>query len=271
MPLTIGDVLPFAVTVRDAAGALANAGAMTLTVTLPDGTAASGSPFTVSSTTTGAYDKDVLSTQAGRYTGYWLATGLNAGAHTQVFDVAPAADEAIVSLADAKAHLNMTGTSEDEEIQAWLAAITPIVEQRVGAVIPRTHTEQHTAGRSLWLRNPPVISLTSVAPLFTTGGTTYLPADLIVSTSGRVRRGDGSAFTGGPYTVTYLAGRRVIPANITQAVLVILKHLWETQRGASRLPLQSEDDTQLVPGFGFAVPNRAMELLEPDRLLFGYA
>ncbi|MGH9249154.1 MAG: hypothetical protein ACRD0W_06525, partial [Acidimicrobiales bacterium] len=87
MAHTVGDVLPFSVTIRDAAGALANAGAVTLTVTKPDGTAEAGSPFTISPTSTGIYDKDIISAQAGRYIGYWLATGLNSGAHTQIFIV----------------------------------------------------------------------------------------------------------------------------------------------------------------------------------------
>ncbi|MGH6691019.1 MAG: hypothetical protein ACREF4_10115, partial [Gammaproteobacteria bacterium] len=82
MALTVGDVLPFSAEVRNAAGVLADAGAFTLTVTKPDGTAEAGSPFTLTSSPVGIYDKDVLSAQAGRYVGYGLATGDNAGAHT---------------------------------------------------------------------------------------------------------------------------------------------------------------------------------------------
>lgn len=272
MALTVGDVLAFSATVKDAAGALANAGTMTLTVTLPNGTPAVGSPFTVTPTSTGIYDKDVTTTLAGRYVGYWLATGVNSGAHTQVFDVRSSVDTALMSLDDAKDHLNipLATTTHDEELQGWLESITRLVEHKAGQVVVATVAdERHDAGRSLWLHRPPVISLTSVVPWLTTG-TTYAVADLRVSPSGRVERKDGQPFTGGPLAVTYIAGRQVVPANIRDAAKVILKGMWETQRGASGLPLQAGDELLVSAGLT-PVLARAAQLLEPDAVLAGFA
>ena len=268
MPLTVGDVAAFAVTITDAAGAPANGGTVTLTVTQPDGTAYPGSPFTVTPAPTGQYDKDVLTTQAGRLVGYWLSTGANAGSETQVFDVRPTSDPSIISLADAKKHLNIpaTRTTDDDEILAWVQAITAVVENRVGPVVPRTVVERVESGYVLQLRKAPVLSVTSINT-WLNSGTVYGVLNLrIDADTGVVENMNGYPFTGGPFEVTYRAGRIVTPANVLQAVKIILKHLWETQRGASGLPLDNiaGDESVVINGFGYAVPNRALELLQPD-------
>jgi hypothetical protein len=41
--------------------------------------------------------------------------------------------------------------------------------------------------------------------------------------------------------------------------------LWDTQRGAAPVGPLATDDTFTTPGAGFAVPNRAVELLAPYR------
>lgn len=51
------------------------------------------------------------------------------------------------------------------------------------------------------------------------------------------------------------------PAPVRLATLMLLDHLWETQRGPASNPV---DDELGTPGtFGFAVPNRVLELLAP--------
>jgi hypothetical protein len=69
----------------------------------------------------------------------------------------------------------------------------------------------------------------------------------------------------GPLRVTYVAGRRIVPAAITAAAKIILQHLWRTQQGPGR-PQRGVDDfdvTEPIPGLGYAIPNRAVQLLEP--------
>ncbi len=266
----LGDVLPFALTVKDSAGALANATAVTLTLTR-DGLAEPGSPFTVTPTSTGLYDKDYAAPAPGHYVGRWVATGTNACAYTQVFDVDAADPGYLFSLTKAKTHLNITTTTNDEELRDWMAAATRVVEHIVGPVLVRTVTdERHEGGDCLWLRNPPVLTDATGLAAFTvtpwlTSGATYAVADLRVSTTGRVERRSGGWFTGGPFAVTYQAGRRVIPGNIAGAGLIVLKGLWETQRGAAGLPFGGADDLIEAPGMGL-VMWRARQLLEPDEL-----
>lgn len=267
MPFDLGAVVPLGTEVRDAAGALANAGAMALTVTLPDATTASVSP--VVPTSTGVYAYDYPSTQAGRHTVRWVATGLNAGAYTDSFDVREAAPSAILSLADAKRHLNITSTTHDDEIRGWVESVTAGIESLVGPVIVRTFTERHEGRRvpMLALRHTPILTLTSVVPVLT-GGTAYTVGDLDVDTAtGVLQRKDGGTLTG-PLRVTYTAGRRIVPAAVSSAAKIILQHLWRTQQGPARpqLGVGDFDVTEPAVGFGYAIPNRALQLLEPYRL-----
>jgi hypothetical protein len=263
MSFDLGATVPLGTTVRDGSGALANAGLMTLVLTLPDSSTVTIAP--VAPTSTGTYAYDYPTVQAGRHTVRWVATGVNAGAYTDSFDVREAAPPAILSLADAKAHLNIASTSHDDELRGWIESVTSAVEFFTGPVTVRTVVEDHTASgvSVLALRQPPVLSLTSVSPVLS-GGTSYAVDGLDVSSTGIVRSLSGARFHG-PLRVTYMAGRRVVPAAITAAARIILQHLWRTQQGPGR-PQRGIDDfdvTEPIPGLGYAIPNRAVQLLDP--------
>ncbi|QIJ62551.1 hypothetical protein [Streptomyces sp. JB150] len=276
MPFDLGDVVPLGTTVRDGSGNLANAGSMALTLTLPDNTTVSVNPVTPVST--GTYQYDYATVQPGRHVVRWVATGINAGAYTDVFDVREAAPPLIFSLADARKHVNMpaTVTTHDEELRGWVEAATAAVEFFVGPVARRTVTEVHdrASARTLALRKTPVISVTAVTAVLT-GGTSYAVADLdLDGEAGIVRRKDGGLLVG-PLRVIYVAGRTTIRANISHAARIILQHLWRTQGGGIGRPAPGGMDdyavTEPIPGLGFAVPNRALELLLDDRLPPGVA
>jgi len=248
----LGDVKRIEVEVRDTAGALANAGAVTLTITLPDGTTSSPA---VSNPSTGLYRVDYLTTVEGPHRWRMLATGANASAHTDVFEVRAALSPALVSLLAVKAHINEMGTTtHDQELRRWIEAATQICESHplygIGPILPRTMVEDHDGGRDVvYLNQTPVISLTGVVPV-RTGGTAVTVADLDVNaTTGKLQYLTGAAFPSGPYRFTYRAGYTVIPANVTGAALIIIKGLWETQRGATALPMQAGDVAEM-PGMG---------------------
>lgn len=258
----LGDPVPLSVEVRDASGALANAGAVTLTITLPDGT--STSPAVVNSTT-GVYTATYTPTQPGRHAVRWVATGANATAYTDAFDVAPAASAAIVSLAEAKAHLNITGTTDDEEIRAIVLAASAWVESRVGPVTRRTVVETVTPSPtgSLFLSHGPVISVTSIAGAYGYAITydpltTYLDGD-----SGVIHSGFARAFGSYPLVVTYVAGRVEVPAPVRLATLEVVKGLWDSQRGSAVSTVDAElGGVADMPGMGLTYW-RAEKLLEP--------
>lgn len=266
MPFDLGDTVRLTASSKDPGGTLTTAASAVLTVTLPDGTAVT--PAVPAPASAGQYVVDYVTVQAGRHSVRWVFT-TPTNAYTDSFDVREATPPAILSLADAKRHLSKTSTTDDDEIRSWVESITAGIEGLCGPVIVRTVTERHDGRRVplIALRQTPVLSVTSVVPILT-GGTTYAVSDLDVDlVTGVVQRLDGGTLTG-PLRVTYQAGRRIVPAAMSSAARIILQHLWRTRQGPSRPQrgVQDFDVTEPIAGFGYAIPNRALQLLEPYRL-----
>lgn len=262
--IDLGAVQQMAVDVRDASGTLVDPVSATLTLTLPDGSTLTPA-VPLPSTTPGKLRVDYVTAQVGRHA-WRMVTSAPTTAYSDVFDVRPAVPVGIVSLADTRAQLNFdaTETADDDELRGYIGAATGAVEKALGrVVVRRSFTDRFTVARSateLLLRNVPVLSLTSVvsADGATTWDTNSLQPDV---ETGLVVVAAGPAFTGA-LDVTYQAGEVVIPENYRLATLIIVQHLWETQRGTMGVQLGG-DNEPYMPGRGFAIPRRALELLDP--------
>lgn len=175
----------------------------------------------------------------------------------------------LLSLADAKAQLNITVTTFDTELQSFVDSAVAVVERLAGAVDPRAVTEvvrRRGGCASLMLATRPVLSVTSLTSI--RDGSTYDVTALYVDSplAGIVRRADGGAITGGPWTAVYQAGRSSVPSQINLAARMLVEHLWETQRGAAQVspPSLSMDASMATPGIWFAIPNKVKELLDGE-------
>lgn len=273
MPYDLGATARLTAECRDPSGALATGTTAVVTVTLPDGTTLT--PAATETVTAGIYQADVPTTVAGRHTVRWVWTG-PAHAYTDVFDVRDEAPPVILSLAAAKEHLNLTDNKEDDEVRFWNGATTRAVEVFTGPVVVREFTEVHQerAMRTAVLLRTPVVAVTAVVPVLA-HGMTYNAADLVVDgETGLVRLASGNVLRG-PLRIVYKAGRPVIAENISGAARIILQHLWRTQRASGRGGIAGGSSdysvTEPIPGLGYAIPNRAVQLLEPDRLPPGVA
>lgn len=275
MTTIIGSTLGFSAKLYDKdpalGGVLVNATTVTLVITLPDGVStAPGVVVTNPPSSTGLYTYDYTTlTQTGQYRGTWTFTmaGGKAVVYTEYFDVEATDPQWVISLRQAKKQLNipMTDVSDDEEIGDYLSGITGVIERHIGACVPRTVVEYKEGDRyAIRLDVTPVLSVTSMVP-YLTAGISYTVGQLKVNSEGKLMLLSGLPFSWGPFEITYVAGRRPVPPNARLAGRMILQHLWESQRGASGLPLELANELTMVPGFGFAVPNRALELLEPNR------
>jgi hypothetical protein len=113
---------------------------------------------------------------------------------------------AIVTLDEARARLQLRDddVTQDTVLQAYCDAITPVVEEKANQVIEqRTITEDHDltdphaaavytaygSTTTLWLRNPPVISISVCG----NNGVTWSP--VLCRSDGRLRVKSGTGFT----------------------------------------------------------------------------
>lgn len=173
----------------------------------------------------------------------------------------------IVTLEQAKRQLNidLAYTADDEELQGYVDAVTAVVEDYTGIVIEQRQVTQRIELRgasTFLLAHVPVISLDSLESA--DGTQTWDVADLDVDPdSGRVTVLRGSLPRGlfvATSTVGYAADSA--PLRYVRGALVILQHVWETQRGPGLTPggVIGEQETY-DPRASFSIPRRAMEWL----------
>lgn len=267
MSYDLGDPVDLAFRPVTSAGAAVNLTTVVLTITLPDGTTATPA-VTNPPASTGQYTVRYTPTTAGPYRVRWVGTdATNPQSYTDAFDVRDAGPPLIFSMADAKSILNVSTSTNDAKLRDLIESTTAAVEFLVGPVVRRSIAERYEArgGDTIVLRSAPVISVTSIAQIYT-GGPTYDVADLDVDTdTGIVQNVNGRGFLG-PLRITYVAGRTTLPAAIRDGARVILKHLWDLQNGLTGLPRlaeMSDRGTTVITGLGYDLPTRALELFHP--------
>jgi hypothetical protein len=272
-----GQPIRLSTSVRDVAGALVDPGDITLTVQKPDGTnlpVYDYNPGAIVRDSVGAFHNDVPTTDLtllGHYSYKWVATGTGAGVSFSNFEVFDPLDVAVLSLQDAKDHLNIAQatTTYDAEISSKIATIQASLEKMTGGpILTRAVTERVEVGsgyRTLCVRQRPLVAVTTITDV--SSGVALSTSDLDVDTNaGIIRRKLELPFLGrGPYfTVVYTAGWGVaVPAAMNEAARIILEHLWQTQHGPWQRPSIGGEEEVTLPGWGFAIPNRAAELLAP--------
>lgn len=280
-----GAVVPLTWVNTDTADNPQDAATVTLTVTLPDGTTAMPG---VEHDGFGQYSAQYVTVQAGHHIILWHAADATyPGAWADSFEVQASADGTIVSLAEAKSMLRLTGTTEqDAELQGFNAAATEGIEYTCGPVVVRTVMETLPArGLATMLSHAPVIGLlpwTTLPPeLANLGITVPDPASPMIRTRvygieypitqlycdprrGIVTNTSGLPFYYCDYIWLYKAGRPVIPSGIYKAAQIILEHLYQIRHGgASAQDVAAGESVTTLPGWGFAIPNRAVQLLVP--------
>jgi hypothetical protein len=260
-------------------------GAVTATITQPDGTSVSSS---VTNPSVGQYETVFVPSQPGRHSVRWVAAGTSPSTYADVFDVSDASPPYIVGLDDAKTLLRFDDTDSDAELRRYNAAATFMVEQyldqvvirrvitgeehyyssyrhRVGRVLVTPSTRAfHATTDAIFVNKRPVLSLTGVATI--DGLYTWDVNGLHVDKStGALSPLPGFPSLWGDLTIDYVAGYQVIPANIQEAARIMIQHLWATRRG-----LAGNLVTQQLPGFniGFAIPQSVKDLLGPQPPVF---
>ncbi len=273
-----GQPVRLSTTVRDVTGTLVNAGAITLLVktAAADGTwTTTGTYSSPANDSTGTYHQDIPVTDlatTGHYQYTWTSTGTGAGVSFGEFDVFDPFETSILPLQDAKDALNIpqANTGSDTEIASYIATIKSSLERATGGpLVNRVITERAEMMSNqtvILVRQRPLVSVVSITSA--SGGAIDISTGLDLDVNaGLIRRKLGLPFYG-PFfswlpqvSVVYVAGWGVsVPAAFNTFARIVLAHLWETQRGPAVLPMTG-GETTVLPGFGFAVPNQAAELL----------
>jgi uncharacterized phiE125 gp8 family phage protein len=256
----LGDTVPLGVDVVDEDGAPTTPGAVTLTITLPDDTTATPTPSVPS---VGRYEVDYVPAQVGRYVAVWTSTSPSTS-FEDVFDVDERPAPALCSLADLKRHLNKLDTDDDDELRGHLAAATAAVERHLGEVVAKRSFTDRLYARCrerLLLTRHPVLAVTAIVSA--EDDTVWDVDDFLVEPTGLVSRLQGPVLWG-LVDVTYTAGVRAVAPDRRLAAQIIAAHLWETQQRSHLSGGPTYDEQILTPsGLGFAIPNRAVELLGP--------
>lgn len=274
MAYDLGGVATLAIQIRDAAGVLANATSVVATITLPDGSTATPS---VVNSPTGTYTVAYATTQFGRHSIRWVATGTNAGAYTDTFDVEDPSELGLVSLADARAHLTIptADTSRDDDIRRVILAATSLCEGFTGSALRRqtvveTHNGADFAGglrgrHALRLLKSPVISVTSVVE----NGVTLAATDYTLSSrSGVLYRGTTTTrmswYPGlDNVVVTYVAGYVNPPEGVVWACKKLIQNLWDKSLVSAHPAFNPDTGDEYAPATTYALPYAVQTALEP--------
>ena len=182
---------------------------------------------------------------------------------------------AVLPLSDAKDALNIpqTNTASDSEIQGFVATIQSCLERMTGGPLVNRafteRTEMQSGQTVIPVRQRPLVSVTSITSA--SGGAIDISAGLDLDVNaGLIRRKLNLPFYG-PFfawlpqvTVAGVAGWGTsVPAAFNSAARIIIQNLWDTQHGPSARPSigGGPPEMTIMPGFGFAIPNQAAELL----------
>ena len=184
--------------------------------------------------------------------------------------------DGLITLADARKSIYgntyaTAPTTLDSDIEDYVEAATPVIENICGPVLVKTRTFTHDGGVTSILLPYAISSVTSV----TENGVaiTDYTADL---TRGIIHAGTYDAnreFESGlaNIVITVVVGNATIPPNVILATRELVRFWWQLGRQANRPGVAEAGDAAPDLPMGFAVPRRVTELLRPNPRMAGFA
>lgn len=201
---------------------------------------------------------------------------------------------AVVTLDEVRAHLNYDAgdTDDDAELQRFAVAATEVAEEIGGLVRQQSGlVEQHDGGSATIVLLEPVVTVQSIVEYLAQVAYPLVQEPLGGATSFYGYTIDGAAVTRRSFglpvpfmpgrrnvIVTYTAGTAFLSEKVRLGVLELIRHWWQqgqqqsggnTLRGAAYG--YSDDAVQSAAKMGYAIPNRVVQLLSPDRRTPGIA
>lgn len=166
----------------------------------------------------------------------------------------------VVTLDEAKDHLNLTDSDADPKLASIISAASQMWQRRVGPIAANVDEWYNGGTPQIVLYQTPVVSITSVVeswgPIVYTleqvvldsgswGGVwTYSLDDADRGIITRRMSGLPACFAGGLRNVhvTYVAGYNgAVPDDLKRGVLLLVEHIWESQRTRSPIAGPAND------------------------------
>lgn len=247
--------------VQDITGVAADPTALVLTYGLEGAAAATKNwptPADITRDSAGHFHYDVpaLAT-AGHYRYLWTATGTAAGQRGDVFDVFnPATYPRLVSFADAKSFLRVTGTADDALLDRMIGWASARILREVQAGIATVTDRVTVDGWVFTLPTVPVQTVTAITAVTTTTRAVDVSALSVQSRLGGVVQ-SYPTWLSGIYDVTYTAGTTGTPAGVDGATLTLIRHWWNQSQAHGSA---TYGDTGFVPDFK-GLPNAVLNML----------
>jgi hypothetical protein len=170
----------------------------------------------------------------------------------------------IITLQEAKEFLDISLATDDAELAGFVTAASRLWVGRVGPVNPTAFDEWYDGGTPrIVLRRWPLLTVDLVEESF--GPIKYTLTESSGTWSYFVDKSTGlllrrvmnitTPFAYGQRNihVQYTAGYTTAPADIKQAVALLVQHMWATQRGRTRVRGGSDE---WRPDFAFTWPSR---------------
>jgi hypothetical protein len=184
--------------------------------------------------------------------------------------------DGLITLAQARASIYgetaaTAGTTNDADIEAYIEAATPVIENIVGKLIAGSHTQRFDGGSGALVLSTRFNAVTSV-----TEGGVVITDYFADPDAGIIYAGTTSAqrdFLSGVRNVVAVVtvGNATIPKNVQLATRELVTHWWRIGRQANRPGIaQAPGAAPDIPS-GFAVPRRVVEILQSDSRLAGFA
>jgi hypothetical protein len=180
--------------------------------------------------------------------------------------------DGLVTLADVRKSLGLasTDTTNDTDIERYIEAATPTIENIVGPLIQRSRVFTFDGGSSTVVVPVRFASVTSVVESGATITDFVTDLQAATITAGATDGVRDFAYGYQNIVVTVVVGAATVPANVQLAARELVRFWWQQGRQAN-IPAFGEAPESMSTPMGFAVPKRVLELLEPNKRIAGFA
>lgn len=181
--------------------------------------------------------------------------------------------DGLITLAEARQSLGWaaTDTANDSDLERYVEAATPVIENITGPLLVRSETYSFDGGFRAVVLPVRFASVTSVVESGDTITDFVSEPDAGIIAAGTTESPRDFAYGHQNVVVTVSVGAATVPAHVKLATRELVRHWWQQGRQGNRPGFGNDMPAEGGIPMGFAVPKRVRELLEPSPRVAGFA